>query len=94
MPMLNSACGDITDITACFACSAQTTLILSQTVGFRESGKVIIRSVKILKSVYLLEEVKVALIAAFERLVSLFAPKDIRGALEKKKIRKVMIERK
>jgi hypothetical protein len=45
-------------------------------------AEIVIGDMKLLKGVYLLEEIKVALIAALERLVGFFAAKDLDGALD------------
>lgn len=82
VPVLDRAGGDVANVTAGLASGSQSTLILSQSIGFAKVGEVVVWSVVLLKGIYLLEEVEVALVTAFERLVSLFAVKDLRGTLE------------
>lgn len=65
VPVLDCAGGNVTHITTGFTCSSQSPLVLSQAIGLAEMGEVVIGRMKLFKGIYLLEEIKVALITAF-----------------------------
>ena len=78
--MINGASRDIPDITPRFPGDLEPSVVLPQTVGFREVGEVVAAprlAVGGLERIYLLEEIEVALVAPLEGLVGLFAAKDL-----------------
>jgi hypothetical protein len=85
MPVVNSSCSYIANITPSFSSGLQPSFVLSKTVGFAKCCNSPAPGVgmKALEGVNLLEEVEVALITAFECLVRLFAAKDFNGALSR-----------
>lgn len=91
MPVVYRARGDIADVAAGLARDLQTPLVLAQPVCLAHLRQVRLararRHMRSLKSVYLLEQVEVALIAPFQRLVRFFPSKDLCGALISKKAR-------
>lgn len=86
VPMLNRAGGNVTHITALLAGSSKAALVLSQAISFGEMTEIVVGSMKLLECVNLLEEIKVALITPFERLVGFLAAKNVHGALAQARI--------
>ena len=81
MPMINSPCRDISDVTPRLPGNLQTALIFPNPICLGEMVEVPGLTMSRFKRIYLLEKVKVALVASFERLVGLFATKDFLCAL-------------
>jgi hypothetical protein len=76
VPVVDRACVYVSDVTTGFAGRLQPALVLPQTVRFTQpTDHVTGMSVKGFKRVYLLEEVKVTLVAPFQCLVCFLAAK-------------------
>ena len=80
--MLDDAGGDVADVGTLLADGGQAAFVLSKAVCLWKLGKGGVGGVGLLKGIDLLEEIKVALVAALEGLIGLFAAKDMDGALE------------
>jgi len=80
--MLDDAGGDVADVGTLLADGGQAAFVLSKAVRLWELGKGGVGGAGLLKGIDLLEEIKVALVAALEGLIGLFAAKDMDGALE------------
>lgn len=83
MPVIDGPCSDVSYITPCLASRLQSAFILPKTIRFTKRthhGSAYVRMERF-ESVDLLEQIKVALIAALESLVRLFAAKNIHCTL-------------
>jgi hypothetical protein len=86
MPVVDSAGGYASYVGSGFAHDGETTLEFADAIGLAEGGEVGAGAglaVGGLKGVDLLEEIKVALVASFEGLISLFPTEHLDGALMK-----------
>lgn len=84
--MLDDAGGDVADVGTLLADGGQAAFVLSKAVCLWELGKGGVGGVGLLKGIDLLEEIKVALVAALEGLIGLFAAKDMDGALAETRV--------
>lgn len=87
MPVVDSAGGNASYVGSRFAHDRKTALEFADAIGLAEGGEVgagARLAVGGFKGVDLFEEIKIAFIASFEGLISLFAAEHFDGALDER----------
>lgn len=85
VPMVYRTCSYITNITSSFASDLKPTFILPQTVCLTQACQIGIASglaMRRFKGVYLLEQVEIAFVTAFQSLICLFASENFCSTLK------------